>query len=133
MLQIDREARAHVTATPERCRELLLDVEGWPRWSSLIARVEPLGDRVRLRVELLGIGFEMDCTLEVGVDRVLLERLPNEPTDPERLKAAWKLAEGEVALHVTATIDAPGPARLIKGRVERRLTDELLADFTRAL
>jgi hypothetical protein len=45
----------------------------------------------------------------------------------------WTLAPGEVTLHVVAALDAPGPARLIRGRVERRLADDLLADFTRAL
>src|SRR3954447_21670693 len=133
MLRIDREAHAKTTATPERCRELLADVAGYPRWSSLIKSAEPIGDRVRLRAELLGTGFEMDCTLEVGVDRVVLERLPHDAADTERFRADWKVGDGEVALHVVAAIDAPGPARLIRGRVERRLADDLLADFTRAL
>jgi hypothetical protein len=133
MLHIDREAHAKVTASADRCRDLLADVVGYPRWSSLIKSAEPVGDRVRLRVELLGTGLEMDCTLEVGVDRVVLERLPHDAADKERFQADWKLGEREVALHVTGSIDAPGPARLIRGRVERRLADDLLDDFTRAL
>lgn len=42
-------------------------------------------------------------------------------------------AGSKVELHVAASIDAPGPARLLRGRVERRLVDDLLADFTRGL
>jgi hypothetical protein len=34
-----------------------------------------------------------------------------------------------VQLHVTAAIDLPGPAGLLRGRIERRLTDDLLADL----
>jgi hypothetical protein len=134
MLQIDREAEARVAATPERCRELLTDISGWPRWSSLITSAEPAADGlVRMRAELLGVGFEMNCTLAVEHDRVVLERLPHDAADEERFQATFTLARGAVALHVAAALDAPGPARLIKGRVERRLTDDLLADFTRAL
>ena len=133
VLRIDRTARAAVGASPERCRELLADVDGYPRWSSLITSAESVGERVRLRAELLGVSFEMTCDLEVGETSVVLRRLPNDTGDEERFEAVWTLAPGEVTLHVSAALDAPGPARLIRGRVEKRLTDDLLADFTRAL
>jgi hypothetical protein len=133
MLQIDRTARAGVAATPARCRERLADVEGYPRWSSLITGAERSGERVMLRAELLGVSFAMVCELEVGEQSVALRRLPHDSGDEERFEALWKLAPGEVALHVKAALDAPGPARLIRGRVEKRLTDDLLADFTRSL
>ncbi len=133
MLRIDRQARADVTATPERCREALADVNAYPRWSSLIKSAENEGERIHLRAELLGVAFQMVCELELGEGRVVLRRLPDDGADEERFEAAWMLAPGEVRLHVKANIDAPGPARLIRGRVERRLTDDLLADFTRSL
>ena len=133
MLRIDRTARAGVAATPARCRERLADVEGYPRWSSLITSATRARDRVRLRAELLGITFDMTCELEVGDERVVLRRLPNDAADEERFEVVWTLAPGEVELHLRAEIDAPGPARLIRGRVERRLTDDLLADFVRSL
>jgi hypothetical protein len=133
MLAIDRTARAQVDASPERCLERLADVEGYPRWSSLIKSAESVGGRVALRAELLGVSFEMECALEVEGDRVLLRRLPNDSRDEERFEAAWTVAPGDLTLHVTAALDAPGPARLIRGRVEKRLTDDLLADFTRSL
>jgi hypothetical protein len=134
MLRIDRTASATVTATPARCRERLADVEGYPRWSSLIKSAKREGDRVRLEAELLGLSFEMLCELEIrGDDRITLRRLPHDDADEERFEAAFTLGPQRVALHVVAAIDAPGPARLIRGRVERRLADDLLADFTRSL
>lgn len=133
MLEIDRTARAQVDVSPERCVERLADVDGYPRWSSLIRSAESSGRRVRLRAELLGLGFEMDCELELSDDRVVLRRIPNDDDDEERFEAVWTAAPGELTLHVTAALDAPGPARLIRGRVEKRLTDDLLADFTRSL
>jgi Polyketide cyclase / dehydrase and lipid transport len=133
VLTIDRTARAGVGATPARCRERLADVEGYPRWSSLIRSAERSGERIRIRAELLGVSFEMVCELEVDEERVVLRRLPHDSEDEERFEAAWALAPGEVELQVRAALDAPGPARLIRGRVEKRLTDDLLADFTRSL
>src|SRR3954470_13359285 len=129
MLEIDRTARAGVGATPARCRERLAHVEGYPRWSSLTARAERTGrtgERISLRAELLGVSFEMVCELDLCEERVVLRRLPHGSDDEERFEAVWSLKPGEVALHVTAALDAPGPARLIRGRVEKRLTDDLL-------
>jgi hypothetical protein len=133
MLEIDRTANAGVAATPARCRERLADVGGYPRWSSLIKSAERTGDHVSLRAELLGVSFAMVCELEVSDEQVVLRRLPHDAADEERFEAVWTLAPGEVTLHVKAALDAPGPARLIRGRVEKRLTDDLLADFTRSL
>jgi hypothetical protein len=134
VLTIDRTARAEVAATPERCLERLGDVESYPSWSSLIRRAERVGDRVRLRAELLTVSFEMDCALELGPDRAVLRRLPNDDRDEERFEAVWTVrpaapGSSDVELHVVAALDAPGPARLIRGRVERRLADDLLEDF----
>jgi polyketide cyclase/dehydrase/lipid transport protein len=137
VLTIDRSARASVEATPERCLERLSDIEAYPSWASLISRAQVVGERVRLRAELLGVGFEMDCSLEVGPDRVVLRRVPYDEQDEERFEATWTVTAERsgslVELRVTAAIDAPGPARLLRGRVERRLVDDLLADFAGAL
>jgi hypothetical protein len=132
VLEIDRTVSAAVDASPERCLELLADVEGYPAWSSLISEAERAGDHVRLRASVLGVGFEMTCALELSDDRAVLRRIPNDPQDEERFEAAWSLAPGCVELHVRAALDAPGPARLIRGRVERRIADDLLADFVQA-
>jgi hypothetical protein len=136
VLTIDRTARGEVAAPPKRCLERLADAADYPTWSSLIRSAERAGERVRLKAELFGISFVMDCELEVGDDRAVLRRVPYDAEDEERFEATWTVtpaASGsEVELHVVATIDAPGPARVLRGRVERRLVDDLLADFTRS-
>jgi hypothetical protein len=92
---------------------------------------------VWLRAELLGVGFEMECELEVGDGRVVLRRRPYDAADRERYDASWTVTPrpggAAVELRVVAAIDAPGPASLIRGRVERRLVDGLLADFAGAV
>jgi hypothetical protein len=137
VLTIDRSARATVTAAPERCLERLADVEAYPSWASLIRSAEVVGERVRLRAELLGVAFEMDCELEVAPGRAILRRVPYDARDDERFEAVWAVSPtgsaSEVELHVVAALDAPGPARLLRGRVERRLVDDLLRDFAQSL
>jgi hypothetical protein len=132
VLEIDRTVSSPVGAPLARCAELLADVEGYPRWASLIESAAAAGDAVQLRAAVLGVSFEMTCSLEVAEDRVVLARIPHDADDEERFRADWTLAPGEVRLHVHAVLDAPGPARLIRGRVERRIADDLLADFVRA-
>jgi hypothetical protein len=114
--------------------EVLADVERYPSWASLISDAEVLEPgRVRLRAQVLGIGFEMDCALELSDDRAVLRRLPYDAGDDERYEATWSARPGEVELHVDAALDAPGAASLMRGRIERKLVDELLADFVKAV
>jgi hypothetical protein len=134
MLNIDHASSARVPAPPSRCMELLADVEDYPRWASLIGSASVLGPgRVRLRAELLGLGFEMDCTLELGDGRAVLRRVPYDALDPERYEATWIVEPhgggSEVRLHVVAAIEAPGPAAIIRRPVSKRLVDDLLSDF----
>jgi hypothetical protein len=141
VLSIDRSARTEVTASPERCLRLLADVERLPEWSGLIAAVEVLerhpdgtAARVRLRAQVLGLPVMMDCELEIDGAIVLLRRLPYDADDRERYEARWTVSDtGAVSLQVEAALDAPGPAALLRGRVERRLVDDVLADFAAAV
>jgi polyketide cyclase/dehydrase/lipid transport protein len=133
MLTIDRAVSGSVSASPERCMEVLADVADYPSWSSLIESAELVGDRVRVRASVLGVGLEMNCTLELGDGRAVLRRLANDAGDKERFEAVWTVTPGTVALEVSAALEAPGPARLLRGRVERTLADALLADFIEAL
>jgi hypothetical protein len=133
MLAIDRTVRASAEATVERCLSVLADVPGYPAWSSLIESAVVEADQVRIRASVLGVGFEMDCVLEMGETGAVLRKLPNDPDDEERFEAIWTVAPSLVTLRVRAVLDAPGPARLLRGRVERTLTDNLLADFGRAV
>ena len=137
MLTIERTATASVAAPPERCLERLEDVDGYPSWASLIKRAEVLDERLRITAELMGIPFVMDCVLLVEDASVTLRRIPYSDDDEERYEATWTVApEGEgarVELHVAAILDAPGAARVVRGRIERRLADDLLGDFVRSL
>jgi hypothetical protein len=72
--------------------------------------------------------------LSVSDDGAVLRKLPNDADDEERYEATWKISpDGFVSLHVEAALDAPGPARLISGRVGKALVDDLLDDFRRAV
>jgi hypothetical protein len=137
VLTIDRRASITVPATPERCIERLSDAERYPSWASLIKRVEVVDDRLRITAELMGIVFVMDCVLLVEDGAVALRRIPYSDDDEERYEASWTVAPAvggtRVELHVLATVDAPGPARLVRGQVERRLADGLVGDFERSL
>ena len=136
MLTIDRTAQVSVPAPPERCLERLGDIEGYPSWASLIKRTELTGGHVRMEAEMLGAGLVMDCSLELGSDRAVLRRVPYSLDDDELYEARWTVtpqgAASLVDLHVAAAIDVPGPARLVRGRIERRLVDNLLDDFARS-
>ena len=136
MLTIDRGAEAAVRVPPERCLERLADVERYPSWASLIGGAERDGDRVRLKAGLLGVQLVMDCSLELGSDGAVLRRLPYGADDDERFEASWTVAAdgpgSRVELHVVAVVDVPGPARLVRARIERRLVDDLLGDFARS-
>jgi hypothetical protein len=133
MLRLDRTVRADVAASPSACLALLGDLEGYPRWSRLVRSAEAHGEAIRLRADVLGLTVEMECALEVGDESAVLRRLPYDDGDDERFTAAWTVrrtdAGATVQLHVTAAIDLPGPAGLLRGRIERRLTDDLLADL----
>jgi hypothetical protein len=134
VLEIDRTVSARVKAPPDRCLEVLRDVAGYPRWSRLVGEVDVVGDdRVRLRADVLSLPVVMNCVLEADKGSATLRRLPNHPDDEEQFTAAWTVGEArggaDVELRVRAAMNAPGPARLIRGRVERKLADELLGDF----
>jgi hypothetical protein len=92
---------------------------------------------VRLRADVLGLQVAMTCVLETAEGSATLRRVPNDPDDDEQFTAACTVGDApggaDVELHVRAAMNAPGPARLLRGRVERKLADELLADFVAAV
>jgi len=136
MLSLDRTVRADVGVSPSVSLGLLGDVEGYPRWSRLVRSAEVHGDTIGLRAEVLGLTVEMNCALELGRDTAVLRRLPYDDGDDERFIATWTVrrngAGATVQLNVAAAIDLPGPTGLLRGRIERRLADDLLADFVSA-
>lgn len=139
ILELDRTARASVAAPPDRCMAVLGAVTEYPSWSSLIRSVSAVdGGGLLVRAEVLGLGVEFTCSLELAPRAALLRRVAHGDDDPERFEMAWTVsaADGggsDVELHVTAALDVPGPARLLRGRVERTLVDGVLSDFVRTL
>jgi ribosome-associated toxin RatA of RatAB toxin-antitoxin module len=140
VLRIDRTVSSEVPASPSRCLALLADVEAYPSWARPVGAVEVLERRaddaparVRLRADVFGLPVQMDCALELGGDRVVLRRVPYDADDSERYHATWRVRPRErgaiVELTVAAALDTPAPAGLLRGRVSRRLADDLLADF----
>jgi ribosome-associated toxin RatA of RatAB toxin-antitoxin module len=138
VLTIDRTAHADVAAPPERCAAVLADVESYPSWAGLISGVDVLApDRVRLHAQVIGLPVHMDCSLELGPDRAVLRRLPYGDDDPESYVATWTVEPNgtgsAVELRVQAELDAPGPASMLRGRAEKKLADDLLEDFAKAV
>jgi ribosome-associated toxin RatA of RatAB toxin-antitoxin module len=145
VLRVDRTVSSDVPAAPSRCMELLGDIESYPDWSSLIGGIEVLERgadgrprKILLRTQVLGLSIKMTCALELGDDRAALRRLPHEGAgDEERFDAAWTVrpsgSGSAVALHVVAALDAPSAVGMLGGRVAKKLVDDLLADFRRAV
>ena len=134
VLHIDRTARTRTAASPARCLEVLADVDRYPEWSSLITKVQRLdAERLRLSAQVLGLSVSMTCVVDLAPDRAVMRRLPHQPGDEESYVATWTVrpdgAGASVELHVVAALAAPGPASIIRGRVQRALVDDLLADF----
>jgi len=139
VLRIDRSASSVTAASPDRCRAVLTDVPAYPTWASLIERVEATGpgDAITVTGKILGLEIVMLCVVEEDSGAIRLRRLPFDAGDDERYLATWTLEPDgrgtRIGLHVTAELDAPGAASLLRGRVERKLADELLADLVRAV
>ncbi|MEA2450103.1 MAG: hypothetical protein QOG63_2035 [Thermoleophilaceae bacterium] len=113
---------------------VLGDIERYPDWARLIDSVTRSdGDRLQLCASVLGMTVAMQCALSVGDGVAVLRRLPHDDGDEERYAATWTVADGSVELRVVAALDAPGPARLLSGRVGKTLVDDLLDDFTAAV
>jgi hypothetical protein len=118
-------AATPVSAPQVDCLALLEDVTRYPSWHPDVVRaVEvlspdeaemPTAAMVTLRASLGPM--KRDFQFQVKVTRqppevVRLDRLPNEPTDPERLSLIWRVsAEGEstreLAVELEALLDVP--------------------------
>ena len=107
MKEIRGNAEATVGAPAADCYALLAAVDRYPSWDSdLFREVEVLSRDAAGRVERAAVVLRLrqgpigrDLELVVAVrgdppDLVQITRLPNEPTDPERLTLTWRLQAG---------------------------------------
>lgn len=132
MLRLSRTAKRQVSAPVARCMQVLAAVEDYPSWASLISAAEMIEpDRVRLKAHVMGLPLEMVCRLEFAENRAVLTRIPYDAGDDERYVTTWTVRPAEVELHVEAELDAPSAAGFMRGRIERKLADDLLEDFAR--
>jgi ribosome-associated toxin RatA of RatAB toxin-antitoxin module len=137
-----------VDAPLEECFALLEAVDRYPAWNpELVPEVEvlertddgrPARARVKLRVARSRFSKDLELVVAVRADRpmtVHLTRLPNEPSDEERLELTWRLhAAGKTRIEleldaVASLLPAFIPLRGLGDLIARRL----LAAATRAL
>ena len=141
MKDLHGESSRPVAADPERCLELLADVEGYPRWyPDVVRRIEVVqrdGDRAsRVRATLhAAIGpINRDLSLLLAVtrsaDTVKLTRVANAGSDRERFEVTWRAAAASqstrLALSLDASLDLP---RLLP---TGGLADSMAAGFVNA-
>jgi polyketide cyclase/dehydrase/lipid transport protein len=129
-----RAARS-IAAEPARCLGALRDVDHWPEWLSMIhsVQVEEGPALVTARMLALPLVFVAEVTTD-GSSEVLIRRLPQEGTDPERLEIRVQVAPESggcrASVEISAELDVP---RLLPlpGAVGDQLATRLLTDLDR--
>lgn len=119
MKELQGTASTAVSATPEECIALLAAVDQYAVWyPDVIREVDVLerdGDgvprRARTTVHLavgpLANDYHFEITVETKPSGVVLTRVPNEPSDPERLEVRWRVGQRRLGVKVTARLDVP--------------------------
>lgn len=142
MKDLRGEASQRVQAPPQRCLDLLADLESYPRWyPEVVRRIEVVqrdGDRVtRARATLhAAIGpinrdFELLLSVTRGTDTVTLGREPHERSDREHFEVKWRaIAAG--ADHTRLELALAASLNLPRMLPTRGLGDTLAAGFVGA-
>jgi ribosome-associated toxin RatA of RatAB toxin-antitoxin module len=140
--ELQGRSSASVAASPERCFELLADLERYPRWYPQVVRaVEvierspegvPTRARAVLHVSYGPLTRDFDLLLAVRLEppsKVELVRVPHGGADPERFEVRWQVGGGP-----RATIDLRLDAALSIPRLlpVGGIGDELANGFVRA-
>jgi ribosome-associated toxin RatA of RatAB toxin-antitoxin module len=119
MKDLQGSASTPVTASPEQCVTLLAAIDRYPTWyPDVIREVEVLerdsqGVPVRARTTVhLAIGplsndFRFIVAVEARPDSVVLTRVPDSPSDPERLEVRWRVQPRRLDVDVAARLDVP--------------------------
>jgi ribosome-associated toxin RatA of RatAB toxin-antitoxin module len=113
-----------VNTVPERCLELLADVESYPRWYPEVVReIEVLerdaagaAQQVRAILHAAVGPINRDLELRLGVtrgaDTVVLARVPHAGSDRERFEVNWRVVragaqQARIELSLAASLDVP--------------------------
>jgi hypothetical protein len=112
-------ASAPVAAAPEECIALLAAVDRYPDWYPEVIREmevlehgpDGLPRRARTTVHLavgpMAGDFRFEISVVVEPSGVILARVPDAPSDPERLEVRWHAVPGELGVEVAARLDLP--------------------------
>jgi hypothetical protein len=119
MRDIRGSASTPVKASPEECIALLAAVDRYPTWHADVVREVEVIERdadghptrarttVHLAIGPLAKDFHFEVTVAVQPDAVILARVPDAPSDEHRLEIDWRVAGGELAIDLEATLDVP--------------------------
>lgn len=148
MRELAGQSNAKVPGTVEQAFALVRRVDVYPSWNSdLFADVRVLerdaeGDPVKawakLRVGRGRLGGEIELVVSVtgqAPNAVYIERLPNDPSDRERMELTWRLRQAgdtEISLDLKASV-ASLPSFVPIGRLGDQIAGSLVKSAAAAL
>jgi ribosome-associated toxin RatA of RatAB toxin-antitoxin module len=120
MKELHGSASGAVSASPERCFDLLVAVDTYPDWyPAAVRRAEvveraadgrPLAARAALEVSYGPLTRSFDLLLRIEAQRpawVHLTRVTHSPSDDERFDVRWRVVPGRVDLDLEANLSVP--------------------------
>ena len=119
MKDLRGSAATSITTSPEECIAALAAVDRYPIWyPEVIREVEVLErdgqghpHRARTTVHLawgpLEREFRFEVTVETKPTEVILARVPDSGSDPERLEIRWKVKPRRLGVEVVARLELP--------------------------
>lgn len=119
MKDLRGSATTAVSVPPEECISVLAAVDQYPVWyPDVIREVEVLerdkhgvARRARTTVHLafgpLANEYRFEITVDVKPSAVIVIRVPNEPSDQERLEVRWRVKPRQLGVEVVARLDVP--------------------------
>jgi ribosome-associated toxin RatA of RatAB toxin-antitoxin module len=105
MKELQGRARAALDAPPETCFQLVAAVDRYPAWFKIVRTVEiveperngtPGLARAEVHVKHSPFGQDFELLMAVRTESpvtVAMTRVPNGPTDPDRLELIWRVED----------------------------------------
>ena len=119
MKDLRGSATAAVRATPEQCIAVVAAVDRYPVWYPDVIRevevverdAQGMARRARTRVHLamgpLAKDYRFEITVSVEPSGVVLARVPDTASDPERLEIHWQVRPRQLGVELAARLDVP--------------------------
>jgi ribosome-associated toxin RatA of RatAB toxin-antitoxin module len=119
MKDLRGSATTAVKATPEQCLAAAAAVDRYPSWyPDVIREVEVLErdrhgvvrrarTRVHLAVGPLANDYRFEITVTVEPSGVVLARVPDSSSDPERLEIHWQVRPRQLGVELVARLEVP--------------------------